>query len=94
MLSTKNYNNNSSIYATTAKFNKLECDEAQISNYYNINYIDTNYYVKIDCDILFVTFDYHNNSIDNVNSFIQYVYTYLINNYYNKTQSDANYYIK
>ena len=32
MLSTKNNNNNSSLFANTATFNKLECDQAEISN--------------------------------------------------------------
>ena len=39
MLSTKNYNNNSSIYATTAKFNKLEVDTINIGNFTEIGLI-------------------------------------------------------
>ena len=35
MLSTKNYNNNSSIFANAAIINKLECDEAIIDNFYD-----------------------------------------------------------
>ena len=57
MLSTKNYNNNSSITATTATFKKIKVDEATIDNYYNKQYIDTlsgrllnNYYIKADVD--------------------------------------------
>ena len=46
MLSTKNYKNNSSIYANTAKFDKLECDEAIINNYPSISYLNSNYYNK------------------------------------------------
>ena len=30
MLSTKNYKNSSSIYANTAKFDKLECDKLEV----------------------------------------------------------------
>ena len=41
MLSTKNYNNNSSLFANTAKFNKLECDVAEISNYPSINFLNS-----------------------------------------------------
>ena len=45
MLSTKNYKNNSSIYANTGKFDKLECDklecdEAIINNYPSISYLN------------------------------------------------------
>ena len=52
MLSTKNYKNNSSIYANTGKFDKLECDEAEISNYPSISYINSNYYNKSYIDTL------------------------------------------
>ena len=46
MLSTKNYNNNSSITATTATFKKIKVDEATIDNYYNKTHIDDSYYDK------------------------------------------------
>ena len=46
MLSTKNFKNNSSIYANTAKFDKLEVDEAEISNYPSNSYLNSNYYNK------------------------------------------------
>ena len=51
MLSTKNYKNNSSIYANTGKFDKLECDklevdEATINNYPSNSYLISNYYNK------------------------------------------------
>ena len=46
MLSTKTYNNNSSITATTATFKKIKVDEATIDNYYNKTHIDDNYYDK------------------------------------------------
>jgi hypothetical protein len=39
MLSTKNNNNNSSIYATTAKFNKLDVDTINIGNFSEIGII-------------------------------------------------------
>ena len=47
MLSTKNYLNNSSIFATTGKFKKIDVEEAIINNYYNKTYIDDKYYEKI-----------------------------------------------
>ena len=74
MLSTKNYNNNSSLYANTARFNKLECDEAEISNYPSISFLNSsiqdiysviasNYYNRTESDTNYPTFGYFNDTL-------------------------------
>ena len=82
MLSTKNYNNNSSLFANTGKFNSIEAD-----NIYNktetdllINSIDlTNYYIKSEVDTKF------NNAFS-----LYYTRLYIdstFTGYYTKTQT-------
>ena len=46
ILSTKNYKNNSSIYANTGKFDKIEVDDATINNNLSNSYLNENYYNK------------------------------------------------
>ena len=71
MLSTKNYNNNSSLTCNTANFNKIEVEEAIINNYYDKSYIDTTlanysntgydvYKIKYDISSSYTTFSFVN----------------------------------
>ena len=88
MLSTKNYNNNSSLFANTAKFNKLECDEAIISNY------DTsfqNVYAFIQYVYTYIINYYYDKTYIDTNYYTKFDSD---TNYYTKTQSDNNYYTK
>ena len=49
MLTTKNYNNNSSIFGNSAKFNYLEVDNAIINDL-----TVSGYYNKIQLDIIYI----------------------------------------
>jgi hypothetical protein len=79
MLSTKNYNNNSSIFANTAKFNKLECDQAEISNYPSINYLNSSIQDVYDT----ISNTYYNRT-ESDNNMILY-----LDNYYIKSEVDG-----
>ena len=110
MLTTKNYNNNSSIYANSAKFNSLEVDNVTIGNVYNKTESDNNFYNKLYIDNTLSLYidnrlsDLLSNDVYGflslnylITSEIEALYvktTFLTYSYYSKTQSDNNYYSK
>ena len=86
MLTTKNYNNTSSVYANLGKFNYLEVDNAiindlTVSGYYNKIQSDNNYYNK-----LYIHSTYY--TINNIDQQIQNIYVNTYNSYYTKSYID------
>jgi hypothetical protein len=79
MLSTKNYLNNSSIFATTGKFKKIDVEEAIINNYYNINDSNNRYYTKT----------YIDSTLSNYSTYINTLSGNIYYNYYIKSEVDG-----
>jgi hypothetical protein len=80
MLSTKNYNNNSSLFANTGKFNSIEAD---------------NIYNKTETDLLITSIDLTNYYIKSeVDGKINGVYSILNNEYYDQISMDEYFYKK
>ena len=88
MLSTKNYNNNSSVFSNIGTFDNLIINDS-ITDYTGLYDTSNNIFIK------YVNYDYlSNNYYDQiiVDQNIGNVYTYINNNYYQQSQIDSTFY--